>query len=266
MWPASKVFPKELFPIGRFPVIAHVIWEMLEAGIDDITIIVRNDNVGAIEALLDPRTPPPDSVLNDDVVRQFEHMIRKVKFTFVQQNGPYGNGTPLLNGVRSAGEELCLFAFADDIILGENVSAGLIRTFQRTGHAVLAAQPVAEDEVRKFGVLECVQRDGIDYVARFLEKPKPRETASRLASLGRYLITKDVVRALEATPVGRDGELWLSDAFVSMLESGFSIVAFPLTDGKWYTVGTPEGLASAVQAAANVDRMTTTLQTSPRVS
>ena len=133
MWPASKVFPKELFPLGRLPILAHVIGEMLDAGILDITIVVRNDNSRAIEALLDARIAPPSSVQQDPVVRRFEHMIRAARFTLVEQNGPYGNGTPFLNGAMTD-ETLrpCVFAFADDVVLGENVSRGLIESVWRT--------------------------------------------------------------------------------------------------------------------------------------
>lgn len=253
MWPASKVFPKELFPLGRLPVIAHVISEMLDAGIDDITIVVRNDNLRPIEALLDPRIPPPDGVQDDEIVRQFEQMIRKAAFRFVKQDGPYGNGTPLLNGVRAAQRTPCLYAFADDIVLGENASAGLVNTFQQKGHVVLAVQEVPQEDTGKFGILECMRRDGVDYVTRFVEKPGAGETTSRLASLGRYVITEDVVRILEATPLGRGGELWLSDAFLRMLQEGLPISAFQLTAGTWYTVGNPDGFAHAVLATARHD-------------
>jgi UTP--glucose-1-phosphate uridylyltransferase len=253
MWPASKVLPKELFPLGRLPVLAYVIFEMVEAGIEHIVVVVRNDGSGSIETFLNPQVEPPQGVGQDALVTQFEQVLRMCRFTVVAQRGPYGNGTPLLNAVELLAGQPCIYAFADDIVFGENVSLKLVDAYQRKGHAVLAAQTVSEEELSKFGVVECAQGQDISYVTRFIEKPQPGTTASRLASLGRYLITADVVDALRSTGVGRGGELWLSDAFVQMLRVGLPLAVAPLTSGQWYTVGTAEGFRRAVAASAEAD-------------
>ena len=256
MWPASKVFPKELFPLGRLPALGHVISELVDAGIEEIVIVVRKDGRETIEAFLDHRIAAPDSVQGDGIVRRFEQMIRTATFTIVEQDGPYGNGTPLLNGVRLVGPHPCIYAFADDVVFGENASIGLIDTFQRTGRPVVAAQPVPEKDTPKFGILECTQTDAVQYVTRFVEKPRIGETTSTLASLGRYLITHDVVEILQDTPPGRGNELWLADAYVRMIERHLPLAAFQLTTGKWFTVGNPDGFRDAVLAAmeAEADR------------
>ena len=214
MWPASKIIPKELFPLGKVPAIGHVVWEMIDAGIDDIRIIIRKGEPPAIAELLDPRRGgPPESVKSDPVVQRFEQMIASAAFTFIEQEGPYGNGTPLLNGTADLTGP-CVFAFADDVVFGENAVAGMIDLFERTGNPVLAVQEVAEDEVRKFGILDTAVVNGVDVVQRFVEKPGPGETTSRLASLGRYLVTPQLVDVLRSTPTGQGGELWLADAFI----------------------------------------------------
>src|SRR5205085_5578108 len=83
MWPASKTIPKELFPLGKVPAIAHVVWEMIDAGIDDIRIVIRKGEPPAIAELLDPkRGSPPDSVKSDPAVQRFEQMIASAAFTF----------------------------------------------------------------------------------------------------------------------------------------------------------------------------------------
>jgi len=261
MWPASKVIPKELFPLGRMPAIAHVIWEMVDAGIEDIRIVVRKGESNAIDSLLDPgHSVPPASVHADPVIQRFERMIRNTRFSFVEQEGPYGNGTPLLNGIGDSNEP-CIFAFADDVVFGENSVSGMIAAFERGGHPVLAVQPVAPEETRKFGILECTGRDGLDYIERFVEKPGPGETTSTLASLGRYLVTPELVEILRNTPLGKANELWLSDAFVHMLRTGRPLTAFSLSSGEWHTVGTPEGFARAATAAIAFESLAETSRT-----
>jgi UTP--glucose-1-phosphate uridylyltransferase len=255
MWPASKTIPKELFPLGKVPAIAHVVWEMIDAGIDDIRIIIRKGEPPAVAELLDPkRGSAPESVRHDPVVQRFERMITSASFTFIEQEGPYGNGTPLLNGAAGVNEP-CVFAFADDVVFGENPVAGMVSLFERTGNPVLAVQEVAAEEVKKFGILDTTTHEGVDYVARFVEKPEPGETTSRLASLGRYLVTPDLVQVLRSTPAGKGGELWLADAFIQLLAAGRPLNAFRLTTGQWHTVGTPEGYVRAAVAATQFESL-----------
>jgi UTP--glucose-1-phosphate uridylyltransferase len=255
MWPASKIIPKELFPLGKVPAIGHVVWEMIDAGIDDIRIIIRKGEPPAIAELLDPkRAAPPESVRHDPVVQRFEQMIASASFTFIEQEGPYGNGTPLLNGTAGL-DEPCIFAFADDVVFGENPVAGLSALFERTGNPVLAVQEVTPEEVRKFGVLETDVTDGVHRVRRFVEKPGPGQTDSRLASLGRYLVTPELVQLLRSTPTGKGGELWLADAFIQYLDAGRTLNAYPLTTGQWHTVGTPEGYVRAAVAAMEFESL-----------
>jgi UTP--glucose-1-phosphate uridylyltransferase len=255
MWPASKVFPKELFPLGRFPSLAYVIAELVEAGIHDIVIIVRDDNASAVQTLLDTSIEPPESVRDLPAARRFREVLERCRFTFIHQSGPYGNGTPLLNGFEATRSDACIFAFADDLILGENVSRGLLGTFARTKSPVLSAQAVPESQMSKFGIIDYVQRGGAAYVSRFLEKPKPADTPSRLASVGRYVVTRELVEVLASTKLGRGGELWLSDAFVELLARGRELAVFPITSGQWFTVGTPEGFRASLLAAMRLERL-----------
>ena len=117
---------------------------------------------------------------------------------------------------------------------------------------MLAVQPVPQKDVVRFGILETRGRSGTREVTRFIEKPKPGETRSRLASLGRYLITPEVVDTLKRTGIGRDRELWLADAFRALLAADRPISAYSLTAGRWYTVGNPEGYRDAVVAATRL--------------
>lgn len=253
MWPASKVCPKEMFPLGRLPVIAHLVWEMVDAGITHIVVVTRKDSFRAIESVLDPAVAPPASVARDPIVRRFQRVIRKPRLTFVQQSGPYGNGTPLVDGFAATGGGPCVYAFADDVVFGENATAGLVGAHRRTGNVVLAAQRVPRRDAGRFGILETRRRGGEPLLARFVEKPKPRETSSTLASLGRYLVTPDLVDVLRKTPPGKDRELWLADAFCALLDRGDPLSVYTLTSGRWYTVGNPEGYRDAVVAGTKLE-------------
>jgi len=53
-------------------------------------------------------------------------------------------------------------------------------------------------------------------VQKFLEKPKPSETTSRLGVIGKYMLTNEVFDYLELVK-NKDGEVRLADAFARML-------------------------------------------------
>jgi UTP--glucose-1-phosphate uridylyltransferase len=249
MWPASKVCPKELFPLGRIPVIVHLVWEMIECGISDVVIVGAAHNRHQLESLFDPSQTAPVKVAADPLVRQFEESLARVNLSIIEQTGRYGNGSPLRDAVERFGCDSCVYAFGDDVIIGENASRGLIQLHEQTGHPVMGAQEVDRSRRMQFGILESERRGGVDYITRIVEKPKPEETTSNLASFGRYLITPDIVEKLSRVRPGRDGEVWLVDAINAHLESGGQACVFPLTRGMWYTVGDPKGYAEAVQAA-----------------
>jgi UTP--glucose-1-phosphate uridylyltransferase len=59
-------------------------------------------------------------------------------------------------------------------------------------------------------------------VSKFLEKPKPEETTSRLGVIGKYIITPEVFEYLEQDGItaSKDGEIRLADAFERMVQDG----------------------------------------------
>lgn len=250
MWPASKVVPKELFPLGRVPAITHLVWELLDAGIRRVVLVVAKETSGLIRTLLDPSIRPPEKVVGDPLVQKFEAMLTQAEFTILHQSGPYGNAIPLIQAADTVGTDPCIYAFGDDIVLGENVTKGLIATFDRTGCPVLATQEVDLSRKSLFGIAECRSENGIQYISRLVEKPSPSETNSDLASFGRYLVTPDLMNILRTIPPGRDGELWFVDAVIRSINTGKNVCAFTLTSGKWYTVGDPASYAEAVRAAS----------------
>jgi UTP--glucose-1-phosphate uridylyltransferase len=113
----------------------------------------------------------------------------------------------------------------------------------------MGAQEVAPARKSSFGILECARENGVQYITRLLEKPKPEETPSNLASFGRYLVTPSVLEMLGRTRPGKDGEIWFIDAVMGHLEAGGKACAATLQSGVWYTVGDPKSYADAVEAA-----------------
>ncbi len=254
MWPATKVVPKELFPVGRLPAIAWQLAEFHAAGIRRVAVVANADNKPLIEALVDPRQGPPASQAAVPAARRFQAMLEELDVTVVLQHGPYGNGTPLLNAVEAVGRGPCIYAFGDDIVLGRNCTAALLDVHARTGGPVLAVQPVARERVGAFGIVETRPdpEAGAPRVTRLVEKPAPGETDSNLAAFGRYLVTPEIIDILEGVGRGKGGEVWFVDAVIRWMAGGGAVHAWPLDGAEWVTVGDAAGYARAVARAAEL--------------
>ncbi|PWU12645.1 MAG: hypothetical protein C5B51_00255 [Terriglobia bacterium] len=249
MWPASKVVPKELFPLGKAPAIVQLIWELADAGIQRVILVVSQQALPLMQALFDGSGEPPPKLVNDPVVRRFQKLLAEVEITLALQSGNYGNATPLIQSAELIGDEPCIYAFGDDVVFGENATAGLTAAFSRTGCPVLAVQPVPMSKQGQFGIVECRTEDGIQYVTRLLEKPRPQETISNLAAYGRYLVTPELMENLLGISAGKDNEVWFVDGVIRRLQQAKPVCAVALSTGRWYTVGDPASYAEAVAAA-----------------
>lgn len=78
----------------------------------------------------------------------------------------------------------------------------------------------------------------------FIEKPSIEEAPSKLACLGRYLLTPKIFDYLEKTEPGKGGEIQLTDAIVAMTKDGEKVLAYNF-EGKRYDIGNKFGLLKA---------------------
>ena len=106
--PLTKAIPKEMLPVGDKPVIEHTVRELINSGITDITIVVSGgksliqDHFRPNPALVDQlRSNGKDAYA--DAVEEIGELSHRGHITYLDQHGPYGNGTPVLNAARSFG-------------------------------------------------------------------------------------------------------------------------------------------------------------------
>jgi UTP--glucose-1-phosphate uridylyltransferase len=122
--PLTKAIPKEMLPVGDKPVIEHTVRELVASGITDITIVVSGGksliqdhfrpNPGLVEQLrADGKTAYADAV------EEIGELSHRGHITYLDQHGPYGNGTPVLNAARSFGDEPVLVLWPDDVFVAE---------------------------------------------------------------------------------------------------------------------------------------------------
>ncbi len=258
--PLTKALPKEMLPIGDKPVIEHTIRELVDSGIDEITIVTsaRKDLV--------QRHFAPDADLErqlreagkDDLAAAVAELSSLAHITYLYQTGPYGNGTPVLNAARVIGDEPFMVLWADDVFVAEVPRARQLKAaYEATGAPVLALMPMEVEDASRYGV-PIVEEDlggGRLRVSGLVEKPRPEEAPSRYAAIGGYVVTPGVVAELEAAThrwyEDPQGEIYLTDALHR--HAATHPVYGQVIDGTWYDTGSPLNYLRAQFAAALAD-------------
>ena len=237
MLPVTLGYPKELLPIINKPAIQLIVEEFIEAGLKKI-VIVTGENPDPLHRQY--KHPSPPSRGKHKPLDEFVDKMSGVEILFEPQSGPYGNGTPLMVARPHipAGEGF-IYAYGDDILKTRvSFARRLVETHQATGALVAGVQEVPWEDVSRYGVVELKEGGGYE-MEDVVEKPAREEAKSNLAMFGRFLLSTDVIQILSEIPLGKSNELWLTDAVREHIRRGGRVVAEPVTDGEWLTIGDP---------------------------
>jgi UTP--glucose-1-phosphate uridylyltransferase len=102
MRPLTMVIPKEMFPLGPFPVIEHTVIELWASGIKGICIVIRKGK---------------------EIIREYIHrrklLYKKVEFCFAYQREPLGLGDAIRRAKDFIGVNPFVMAIPDQIFLSE---------------------------------------------------------------------------------------------------------------------------------------------------
>ena len=267
MLPLTRSVPKEMLPLGRKPAVHHVVDELAAAGIKRI-LFVTSSRKKAIEdyfvygetsdGAVDTPGGPSDglaikvggrgngpSEAQRDPVNEEGNGPPALDYSFVRQEIPGGNGDAVRLGETFAGSDAFVVAWGDAVIRSTGDASVLRRmmtTHAKEGAAcTIAVEYVPEDKVSRYGIVKPrYESDAAFPVDDIVEKPPSESAPSRYAVSARYICGPGIFPALEATPRGKDGELWLADAIRGLLRKGGPVWCVPLgAEDRRYDIGTP---------------------------
>ena len=247
--PATKALAKEMLPVIDKPLIQYAVEEAVAAGVEQL-VFVTGHTKKAIEDHFD-RSAELESVLEakgktDLLARVRDILPSRVTCIYIRQPAPLGLGHAVLCAQPAVGDEPFAILLPDDLIDsdGPGCTAQMVRRFERTGHGLVAVQPVPREETERYGIVSLASPAGdggsIDGI---VEKPAPERAPSTLGVVGRYVMPASIFDALEATGAGSGGEIQLTDAIAALLERE-TISAFPF-EGTRYDCGSKEGFLAA---------------------
>ena len=246
--PATKACPKEMLPIVDKPTIQYIIEEALASGIKDI-LIITGHNKRSIEDHFDYN---PELELNlrehgKDELLALVKEIGDINLHYIRQKEPKGLGHAILCAKSFVGDEPFAVLLGDDVVYNEEKPClqQLLDVYDATGASVLGCQTVPQEKVSSYGIVasEATEDARIFKVNDMVEKPTVEEAPSRLAVLGRYVITPEIFAILEQTAPGRGGEIQLTDA-LKVLAKEQAMYAYDFV-GRRYDVGDKQGYLEA---------------------
>lgn len=245
--PATKAVPKELLPIVDTPTIQYIVEEVHAAGIDTLVLITGKGKDGIIDHFdfnleLEAKLKADGK---EDLAEKLNAAAGLVRVISTRQDHPRGLGHAVLCAKTAVGDEPFAVLLGDDLVDAEvPCTKQMIDVFQKYGKSVVALMEVPEKDVSKFGVCggKALGKNIIE-IDTMVEKPKTSETPSRLAIVGRYILTPRIFQILEQTPPGKGGEIQLTDAMARLMkEEGFIGLRF---DGVRYDAGDKVGFLKA---------------------
>ncbi|MBI4454669.1 MAG: UTP--glucose-1-phosphate uridylyltransferase GalU [Acidobacteria bacterium] len=240
--PATKAQPKEMLTLVDKPIIQYVVEEAVQAGLDNI-ILVTGRGKNAIEDHFDV-SYELEAILTArnklDLLQQVRQISDMIHVAYVRQKEALGLGHAVLMAETLVGEEPFAVFLGDDIIdAAVPCMKQMLDVYNTTGGSILAVMEVEREAVSRYGIIE-IRKDAANggrvfRIRDMIEKPSPEDAPSRLAVIGRYILSPAIFRALEETRPGAGGEIQLTDGIRHLLETE-RVYAFRF-EGKRFDAG-----------------------------
>jgi UTP-glucose-1-phosphate uridylyltransferase/mevalonate kinase len=271
LFPASKAAKKELFPIIdrdgiAKPAILLIVEEALNAGIDEVIIIVQEHDLEPFHSFFNVQVTIENF---NKLPRHFQDYAQHLleigrRVSFVTQPTQEGFGHAVYCAREAVGGEPFLLMLGDHLYRsnnGKSCAQQLIEAYNRYGISVLGLRRTPEDEIGNFGtatgvwteenllinVTEFAEKPTLDYARSNLRTPGLAED-EYLTVFGQYIIKPQLFDYLEehiTNNVRERGEFQLTSALDRLRrEDGFLGL---ILDGQRYDIGLPEHYLETLQ-------------------
>jgi UTP-glucose-1-phosphate uridylyltransferase/mevalonate kinase len=271
LFPASKATKKELFPVIdqdgiAKPAILLIVEEALNAGIEEVIIIVQEDDQDDFERFFNTQI----SIENynklpshfQDYARRLIEIGQRVKF--VIQRTQEGFGHAIYCAREAVGNEPFLLMLGDHIYRSTNeisCARQLLDAYERHGRSVVGLRLTPADQIANFGTATGIwlEENCLLSITEFAEKPTLEYARSNLQVMGlsegeyltvfgQYILNPEVFDFLEEhikNNVRERGEFQLTSALDRLRQSeGFMGLVI---EGRRYDIGLPDYYLKTLQ-------------------
>lgn len=159
--PVTKVIPKEMLPIKGKPILQILIEEVYKARIKEVILVINKEKEKLIKEYFSKETLISKKISRkgkDENLSNLNKLISDIKFSYVFQKEPLGDGHAILQAENLVGNEPFAVLFGDDIIIprkDEPASLSqLIKIFEKTNSSVIALEKVPKKKISSYGVVQ----------------------------------------------------------------------------------------------------------------
>jgi UTP-glucose-1-phosphate uridylyltransferase/mevalonate kinase len=271
LFPASKATKKELFPVIdqdgiAKPAILLIVEEALNAGIEEVIIIVQEDDRDDFERFFNTQI----SIENynklpqhfQDYARRLIEIGQRVKF--VVQRTQEGFGHAIYCARELVGNEPFLLMLGDHIYRSTtdiSCARQLLDAYERHGRSVVGLRLTPADQIANFGTATGIwlEENNLLSITEFAEKPTIEYARSNLRVMGlnegeyltvfgQYILNPEVFDYLEEhikNNVRERGEFQLTSALDRLRQShGFMGLVI---EGRRFDIGLPDYYLKTLQ-------------------
>lgn len=215
--PLTKAIPKELVPLGRKPVLEHIVEEVVEAGITDILFVISEDKTA--------------------IRTYFGDGTNGARFHYVMQAEQKGLADAIDCGREFVDGEPFAVVLGDSVIeSGAGVSPfrRTLDTYEGTGaKGVVMVQKTPREEVSRYGIVKPRGQVAPSFeIDGLVEKPNPEDAPSEYAIAGRYAFDPMIFDYIDRTHRGANGEYQITDSIDLMLRDGHEVWCVALGEGE----------------------------------
>jgi glucose-1-phosphate thymidylyltransferase len=207
--PITHTSAKQLVPVANKPVLFYGIEALVDAGVEEIGIIIAPETGDEIRAAAG------------------DGSAFGARITYIVQDEPAGLAHAVLTAEEFIGGSPFVMYLGDNLL--RDGLRGLVSTFlEHSPDALILLTPV--DDPQSYGVAEL---DG-ERIVRLIEKPK--DPPSNLALVGVYLFMPAIFDAARALEPSWRGELEITEAIQGLIDDGHRVQS-EVVRGWWKDTG-----------------------------